>query len=285
MRRTVGSPSQFAHPRACEARITAESGPAAYLAVKTSWAGLPVLPIAPWSWPSTLTSSEPSVVWIRTGGETWKVLDWPNASEPVKTTLPVPSRTTTCAPPPAAVISTGIGAACWPPLVSPADPSARLGRGRVDRGRAVHHQPGDRPGQHHGHHGGHDDRPVGATLDAADRPVPAAGELGLEDPARVDGRVGVGVVVRRQQGRDVDAEHPGQGAQVPAGVEVAAARREVVDLDGLDDVRTDPGALGELVDREPQPLAGRGQLGPDHRIDDLQRGEVVDHEVEVALGM
>ena len=33
-----------------------------------------------------------------------------------------------------------------------------------------------------------------------------------------------------------------------AGVEVAAARREVVDLDGLDDVGADPGPLGELVD-------------------------------------
>ena len=37
---------------------------------KTSWAGWPVVPSAPWSWPSTVTSSEPSVVWIRTGGTT-----------------------------------------------------------------------------------------------------------------------------------------------------------------------------------------------------------------------
>ena len=54
--------------------------------------------------------------------------------------------------------------------------------------------------------------------------------------ARVDRRVGVALVVGLQQRRGVDAEHPRQRAQVTAGVEVAAARPEVVELDGLDDV-------------------------------------------------
>ena len=52
-------------------------------------------------------------------------------------------------------------------------------------------------------------------------------------------------------------EDPGQRAQVAAGVEVAAAGREVVDLDRLDHVRADPGALGELVDGEAEPASGR----------------------------
>ena len=62
------------------------------------------------------------------------------------------------------------------------------------------------------------------------------------------GGVGVALVVRRQQRRHVDAEHAGQRAQVATGVEVAAARLEVVDLDGLDHVRADAGAVGQLVD-------------------------------------
>ena len=98
------------------------------------------------------------------------------------------------------------------------------------------------------------------------RAVAAGGQLGLEHPARVDRRVGVAVVVGRQQRRRVDAEHPGQRAQVAAGVEVAAAGREVVDLDRLDDVRPDPGALGQLVDGEAEPGAGGDQLRPDDRV-------------------
>ena len=42
-----------------------------------------------------------------------------------------------------------------------------------------------------------------------------------------------------------------------AGVEVAAAGREVVDLDRLDHVRADPGALGQLVDAQPEAACGR----------------------------
>ena len=93
---------------------------------------------------------------------------------------------------------------------------------------------------------------------AADGAVGAGGQLGLEDAPRVDRALGVALVVGRQQRCDVDAEDPGQRAQVAAGVEVAAARREVVDLDRLDHVRADPGALGQLVDVEAQPGAGRG---------------------------
>ena len=110
---------------------------------------------------------------------------------PVKTTLPAPSRTTTCAPPPAAVSTTGTRAAVlgrrW--SARPSRRQARRGRRAPDR--VVHHQPGHRPGQHHGHHGRDDHRPVRAAAGAADRAVPAGGQLGLEDPARVDRRVGV----------------------------------------------------------------------------------------------
>ena len=107
------------------------------------------------------------------------------------------------------------------------------------------------------HHRGDEHRPVGAAARAADGAVGAGRQLGLEDPTRVDRRVGVALVVGRQQGRRVDAQHPGQGAQVAAGVEVAAARGEVVDLDRLDDVGADPGALGQLVDGEAQARARR----------------------------
>ena len=79
-------------------------------------------------------------------------------------------------------------------------------------------------------------------------------------------------------GADVQAEDSGQGAQVAARVEVAAARQEVVDLQGLDDVRPDPGPLGELVDAQPQPLARGPQLRADHRVDDRDVGEVVDDD-------
>ena len=214
------------------------------------------------------------MVWIRTGGETCRVRLWPKASEPVKTTFPVPSRTTTCAPPPAAVSTTGTGAAAWPPLVRPADPSARLGDdGEAVVGWSITSRATDQASTTVITAATITDQ-FGPPATAADRAVPAGGELGLEDPARVDRRVGVLVVVGRQQRRHVDAEHPGQGAQVAARVEVAAARREVVDLDRLDDVRADPGPVGELVDREPQPLAGGRQLGADHRVDrlELRRG-------------
>ncbi len=63
-----------------------------------------------------------------------------------------------------------------------------------------------------------------------------------------------------------------------AGVEVAAAGREVVDLDRLDDVRADPGALGELVDAQPDPHAGGGQLGTDDRVVGRLGDEVVDDQ-------
>ena len=104
------------------------------------------------------------------------------------------------------------------------------------------------------------------------------GELGLEHPARVDRRVGVPLVVRREQRRDVDAEHPGERAQVAAGVEVAAAGREVVDLDRLDHVRPDAGALGELVDAEPEPGAGGDELGADDGVVGRLDRELVDEQ-------
>ncbi len=89
---------------------------------------------------------------------------------------------------------------------------------------------------------------------------PAPASSASKTPARVDRGVGVPLVVGREDRRALDAEHPRQGAQVTARVEVAAAGAEVVDLDRLDDVGADAGALGELVDAETQAFAGRGEL-------------------------
>ena len=61
-----------------------------------------------------------------------------------------------------------------------------------------------------------------------------------------------------------------------ARVEVATARHEVVDLEGLDDVRTDPGPLGQLVDAQAGAAPGPAQLRADDRVDDRHVGEVVD---------
>jgi hypothetical protein len=63
--------------------------------------------------------------------------------------------------------------------------------------------------------------------------------------------------VREQRGR-VDADRAGQRGDVPAGVDVAAAHREVVALDGLDEGAADPGALGDLLGGEAGVLARAG---------------------------
>ncbi len=69
-----------------------------------------------------------------------------------------------------------------------------------------------------------------------------------------------------------------------AGVEVATAGREVVDLDRLDHVRPDPGAVGELVDAEADPSAGCGERRSDHRVGDaLAHRAVVDHHRDGVL--
>lgn len=77
---------------------------------------------------------------------------------------------------------------------------------------------------------------MGGTDAAAD----PGRELGLEDLACLDLGLGVVVVVEVDQLLAVQTEDAGQGAQVSAGVEVAAAGLEVVDLDALQDVGSRP---------------------------------------------
>ncbi len=81
------------------------------------------------------------------------------------------------------------------------------------------------------------------------------------------------------------AEHPGERAQVAPRVEVAAAGAEVVDLERLDHVGPDPGALGELVDAQAEADPGGGQLGPDHRVGGGLDDVVVDEERRLHLGL
>ena len=102
-------------------------------------------------------------------------------------------------------------------------------------------------------------------------PMPG-GQLGLEDLAGLDRGPGVVLVVQREQLARLEAEDAGQGAQVAAGVEVAAARREVVDLDALQDVRADPGAVAERVDAQPGAVAGGGDQRADDRLGGRLRG-------------
>ena len=97
-------------------------------------------------------------------------------------------------------------------------------------------------------------------------------QLGVEDGPRADGCTRDVRVVRRDDRRRLDAEHPGEHPQVAAGVEVAATRREVADLDRLDDVRPDPGAVGQVVDRHAEPLAGSRSWAPISRLARSRRG-------------
>ena len=159
----------------------------------------------------------------------------------------------------------------------------------MDQGGAVDHgsrhlgRLGREQSQHAPHQDQHeDDADQEAPARSADGGAHASGhtrcELRLEDAPRVDGRGGVALLELLEQRLDVLAEDPGQRAQVAAGVEVTPAGCEVVHLDRLDDVRPDPGPLGQVVDGEAQPGARRGQLGADHRVVGRLCDEVVDHE-------
>ena len=220
----------------------------------------PVDPLAPCARgparpPSPRT--DPSVDWIRTGGDACSGVLLPvGAGRRRRPACPVPSRTTTRAPragrgqrspgpdrptadrgrwlgPPDPLSTAWSGVWSGPPVTSRATDQHRISA--ITAATSTDQ--------------------FGPPRVRADRA--GAGQLGLEDPARVDRGVGVALVVRREQRRRVDAEHPGQGAQVAAGVEVATAGAEVVDLDRLDHVRADPGAVGELVDGQPEPRRGR----------------------------
>ena len=85
------------------------------------------------------------------------------------------------------------------------------------------------------------------------------------------------VVVQVEELLGVQAEDPSEGAQVTPGVEVAAAGLEVVDLDALEDVRPDPGALAEHVDAQPGTVACGCDEGTDECVLDRPwRRELVD---------
>ena len=241
------------------------------------------------SWPLTWASRAPaSLALTVTGGTALTVRFSPSTISPAQTTSPSPLRTTTFEPACAPTRVTRIGFAAG----AGADGASPWSASRVDAGRAVQHRRGlwsssrrlggeqahDAPGHHQREHHADEQRPVRAADRAAHAPGHPGRQLGLEHPAGVDRRGGVAVVELREQRRRVLAEHARQRAQVAAGVEVAAAGREVVDLDRLDDVRADPGALGELVDAQPDPDAGGGQLGTDDRVVGRLGDEVVDDQ-------
>lgn len=103
----------------------------------------------------------------------------------------------------------------------------------------------------------HDQQPGGPAPPAAPAPE-GAGRLG-----RAGGGTGLrrdlaGVVFRDQR-LGVCADGAGDGADVPARVEVSAAGREVVPLDPPDDGLPDPGPLADLRNGRASPLPGRGQ--------------------------
>ena len=193
----------------------------------------------------------------------------------MKTTVPAPSRTMRRAPLAGAEMTTGTAGATGAPWrLGPPEP-LRTGSSRRSTGPSITRRAID--------HASTSAITAATRTDQFGPPrvarmPPLVSELGLEHPARVDRGVGVALVVRRQQRRRIDAEDAREGADVAAGVEVAATGHEVVGLDRLDHVRTDAGALGELVDRQPQAGAGGRELRPDHGLLGRFDREVVDDD-------